>query len=319
MNDVLKQEEIDELLSKEDSESIMDQDPAFPREYDFSIQPGLLQHRFYKIEKIYERFMRKAKVSLLTIMKKTIELNTKPMTLVNGKDFLSALSVPTNINILKLNPLKGNAIICFDAYLVYTLVENYFGGDGKIQGNIERRNFTLTEYRIIDRVLKIILPDLNAAWEEVHNVKYETFSKESDPNMITWIQPHEFFLIKKIRVELEGGGGDITFALPVSMLDPIKSKLENNSESTEKMQNNDAWMAALQHEILEASVDIGCILAKKKIKIKDVVNFKSDDIIPIEISDISLVKINGIPVYNVKFGTHEGNYAVKIVGKFDRK
>lgn len=319
MNDVLKQEEIDDLLSKEDRESIEDKDPAFPREYDFSIQPGLLQHRFYKIEKIYERFMRKSKVSLLTIMKKTIELNTKPMTLVNGKDFLSALGFPTNINILKINPLKGNAIICFDAYLVYTLVESYFGGDGKNQNNIERRNFTLTEYRIIDRVLKIILPDLNTAWEEVHNVKYEIFSKESDPNMITWIQPHEFFLIKKIRVELEGGGGDITFALPVSMLDPIKSKLENNTESTEKMQNNDAWMAALQHEILEASVDISCILAKKKIKIKDVVNFKSDDLIPIEISDVSLLKINGIPVYDVKFGTHEGNYAVKIVGKFQKK
>lgn len=317
MNDLLKQEEIDDLLGKRAEGDHEHDDPSLPREYDFNVQPNLMQHRFSNIEKIYEKFQRRLKTSLHDILKKTVEITAKQMTLMPSKDFVSALSVPTNINIIKVSPFKGNALVCLDARLVYAIVENYFGGDGKIQDSIERHEFTATEYRVLKRILSILFEDMNASWEEVHKVQYSLDKTEIDPIMLTWVNPHELMLVKKIRIELEGGGGDMMFALPISMLDPIKSLLEGTDE-TKKVQNDESWIRALQHEILEANIEIDCILANKQIKVKDVVRFKTGDIIPIEINETSMVRIGDISVYQVKFGTHEGNYAVKILGKSKR-
>lgn len=318
MNDILKQEEIDDLLGKDSHAQGGEQDPTLPSDYDFSVQPNLMQHRFSHIETVFEKFLRRFKTTCHQILKRTVEVTVKPMALTPSKDFISTLSIPTNINIINMNPFKGHGLICLDARLVYAIVENYFGGDGKIQGMVEGREFTATEYRVLQKLLGGVFQDMNASWEALYKIQHEFVKTESDPVMLTWINPHELMLIKRFRIELEGGGGDMVFALPISLFDPIKNLLEEG-DSQEVIKNDQAWTNALQHEILEANIDINCILANRVIKLKEVVAFKEGDVIPIEINETSVVHIADIPVYKVKFGTHEGNYAVKIIGKMKRE
>lgn len=316
MNEILNKEELDDLLGEQIDAGADDSDKALPRDYDFHIQPGLLQHRFSKLEQIYEKFLRKFKISLQKTIKRNIEFSTKSMSLTACREFIPSMAVPTNINIVSMPPLKGQGLICLDAKLVFSIVECYFGGDGKVPSNVEGRSFTSTEMRVVHKLLYQFFDDFQSAWEDVYKIKCEYLRSEADSAMLTWLQPHEFMLIKKIRVEMEGGGGEIQCVLPISLLDPIKEILEGGDKS-EKITNDQSWTKALQNEILEANVEIDCILSKQSIKLKDVVKFKPGDIVPIEIPDMSVIKINNIPVYKVKFGTHEGNYAAKIVKKFN--
>jgi flagellar motor switch protein FliM len=56
-----------------------------------------------------------------------------------------------------MKPLRGTALIVLDPGLVFLLVDNLFGGDGRFHTRVEGRDFTQTEQRIIHRILEICL------------------------------------------------------------------------------------------------------------------------------------------------------------------
>ena len=61
--------------------------------------------------------------------------------------------MPTNLNLVKINPLRGTALIVLDPKLVFAVVDNFFGGTGR-HAKIEGREFTATEQRIIHMLLR---------------------------------------------------------------------------------------------------------------------------------------------------------------------
>ena len=46
-------------------------------------------------------------------------------------EFARNLPVPTNLNLLHLNPLRGTSLMAFSPGLVFMAVDNLFGGDGR--------------------------------------------------------------------------------------------------------------------------------------------------------------------------------------------
>ena len=194
------------------------------------------------------------------------------------------------------------------------MVDKFFGGDGKAASTVDDKDFTPTEYRIISNILSLLFSDIQNAWEETHPVQFGLVAQKIDPSMLTNLSPFEHVVVKKFHIGLEGGGGDIQFALPMTVLDPILDKLEFNVKKVQSAENKE-WENALRKEILEASVEVNCILATMKIKLGDVKVLKKGDIITIDIPEFSNIKIGNIPVYETKFGTHEGHYAVKIQSK----
>lgn len=323
MNDVLNQNEIEDLLGNNaddtSSQAVDEQGhkgASVPGHYDFTENSGVVKNKFNKLEVIYDKFIRTFKISLYSYFKKNVEMETTTVEVVKARDFQSSIRVSTNINVISMNPLKGYAYICLDPQLIYALVDKFFGGEGKINTNIEEKDFTPTEYRIINNILSMIFSDSKNAWEDSYPVELELVSQEIDPAMLTKLFPFEYLVVKKIRIGLDGGGGEIQFAMPLSLLDPVMEKLEFNPKKVNGAENKE-WVDSLQKEILEASVDVNCILATKKIKLGDVKNLKKGDIITIDIPELSNIKIGNIPVYVTKFGTHEGHYAVKIQSKIN--
>jgi flagellar motor switch protein FliM len=314
MNDVLSQNEIEALLGNDTDGAI--KNSSEPKHYDFSKNSGMVKNKFDKLEMVYEKFVRTFKVSLYAYFRKNIEVDSKPIQIVKADDYLTSLRTPTNINIISMNPLKGDAFLCLDSQLIYALVDKFFGGEGKIASSLDDKDFTPTEYRIINNILSMLFSDIQHAWEETHPVQFALVAQKINPSMLTNFSPFEYMIVKKFHFGLEGGGGDIEFAVPLTVFDPILEKLEFNVKKVESAENKE-WENALRTEILEASVDVNCILATKKIKLGDVKILKKGDVITIDIPEFSNIKIGNIPVYETKFGTHEGHYAIKIQSKIN--
>ena len=79
---------------------------------------------------------------------------------------MHTLHVPTSLNLVKINPFRGTALIVLDPKLVFAVVDNFFGGTGR-HAKIEGREFTATEQRIIHIVLRSVFADLREAWSHV--------------------------------------------------------------------------------------------------------------------------------------------------------
>ncbi len=82
----------------------------------------------------------------------TAEISVGPVRLIKYSEFIRRLVVPSNINIVQIKPLRGSALFVFDPRLIFAVVDNYFGGDGRFHARIEGREFTPLEQRIIKRL-----------------------------------------------------------------------------------------------------------------------------------------------------------------------
>ena len=158
MSDILSQDEIDALLHGVDEvEEEVVSSGAAPGAvaFDFSSQDRIVRGRMPTLELVNERFARHMRISLFNMMRRTAEVSINGVQMLKFGEYVHTLFVPTSLNMVRFRPLKGTALITMEARLVFILVENFFGGDGRYHAKIEGREFTPTERRIIQMLLKL--------------------------------------------------------------------------------------------------------------------------------------------------------------------
>ncbi len=318
MSDLLSQDEIDALLNGVDSGVIETEeppvDPTVARSYDFASQDRIVRGRLPTLEMINERFVRTWRIGLFNLLRRSADLSVRGIDVIKFGDYLHSLYVPTNLNLIKLKPLRGTGLIVFEPKLVFTVVDNFFGGDGRYPAKIEGREFTPTEMRVIHLLLKQTFADLVDAWAPVMNVDFEHVSSEVNPHFANIVSPREYVVVSRFHVELDGGGGELHVTLPYSMLEPIRELLDAGIQS-DRVDNDEHFRQALHQQLRTAEVTLSTILAEKRINLRDLTRLKVGDILPIELPKTVPLCVEQVPVFTGEFGISNGNNAVKIIAK----
>ena len=284
INDLLSQDEIDALLHGVDSGAVSTEpepvDPGTARTYDFASQDRIIRGRMPTLEMVNERFVRLWRIGLF--------------------------------NLIRFKPLRGMGLIVFEPKLVFTVVDNFFGGDGRYPTRIEGREFTPTEMRVIQLLLKQTFTDLVEAWAPVMDVEFEYINSEINPHFANIVTPREYVVVSRFHVELEGGGGEIHVTLPYSMLEPIRELLDAGIQS-DRIDRDESWNSTLREQLMLAEVTVSSVLAQKRIDLRQLTRLKVGDILPIELPSSVPVCVEDIPVFTGEFGLSNGRNAVKIV------
>jgi len=232
-------------------------------------------------------------------------------------DYIHTLYVPTSMNLIRVSPLRGTALFIMDAKLVFKLVDNFFGGDGR-HAKIEGREFTPTETRLIHKALEQFFLDLEEAWSPVKELTFEHLGHEMNPAMANVINPTEVVVVSTFQVDLEGGSGEFHVAMPYSMLEPIRDLLVSGFQNGED-EKDERWQVALQRDILMAGLPLEMTIAQQSMTLRDVLELEAGDVIPIELPEFFQLKANKVPVYNCTMGVSRGNLAVKVVDQIERQ
>ena len=323
MSDLLSQDEIDALLhgvdDVEDEEEVEDvvQSKDGTSDYDFSSQDRIVRGRMPTLEMVNERFARHMRISLFNMMRRTAEVSINGIQMIKFGEYIHTLFVPTSLNMVRFRPLKGTALITIEARLVFILVDNFFGGDGRYHAKIEGREFTPTERRIIQMLLKLIFEDYKEAWSPVMDVSFEYLDSEVNPSMANIVSPTEVVVISSFHIELDGGGGDFHIALPYSMLEPIRELLDAGVQS-DKEDTDMRWSKALRDEIMDVPVAINTKFIEVDIPLSQLMELQAGDIIPIEMPEHITVLIEDLPTFRAKLGRSRDKIALKIESKIKR-
>jgi len=322
VSDLLSQDEIDALLHGVDDveeEEVVEE--ATQREgmsdYDFSSQDRIVRGRMPTLEMVNERFARHLRISLFNMMRRTAEVSINGIQMIKFGEYIHTLFVPTSLNMVRFRPLKGTALITMEARLVFILVDNFFGGDGRYHAKIEGREFTPTERRIVQMLLKIIFEDYKEAWSPVMDVSFEYLDSEVNPAMANIVSPTEVVVISSFHIELDGGGGDFHIALPYSMLEPIRELLDAGVQS-DKEDTDMRWSKALRDEIMDVPIELSTKFIEVDISLQELMDMKAGDIIPIEMPEHITVMVEDLPTYRAKLGRSRENIALKIEEKIKR-
>jgi len=322
MSDLLSQAEIDALLNGVDDGAIDTEidfdtddfeDDGSIRTYDFSSQERIVRGRMPTLEMVNERFSRLFRISLFNFLRRSAEIFISGIQVQKFSEYIQGLLVPTNLSIVKFNPLRGRALIVMEPRLVFTVVDNFFGGNGQFYNQAEGKEFTPTEMRIISLIIEMIFKDLKEAWKPVMELNFEYVSSEVNPRFANIVDPGEIVVISTIHVELEGGGGDINITMPYSMVEPIRDLLDAISGDSGDVDGS--WQQALRNEVLRAELNLNSLLMEKNMSLRDVMRLKKGDVIPFDMPETVRLKAEGIPVFAAKVGISDGNYALQIVEK----
>ncbi len=319
--DLLTQDEIDALLHGVDDGDveIEESEETFSGEikgYDFTSQERIVRGRMPTLEMVNERLARYFRRSLFNFLRRSAEITFSGIQVVKFSEYVRGLFVPTNLNIVRFIPLKGRALIVIEPRLVFTVVDNFFGGTGQFYNKVEGREFTATEMRVIQLILELLFRDLKDAWKIVMDLEFEYMSSEVNPQFANIVSPSEIVIVSTIHVELEGGGGDINIAMPYSMLEPIRELL--NVVSSDRGEIDGSWQESLRKEALRSEVTLRSVLVEKTMKIKEVMALQQGDVIPIDIPETVVVQAENVDVFKGKVGLSGGNYAIQVKEKISQ-
>lgn len=321
MNQVLSQNEVDALLSAVSDNRVDGADSAADDgmksgvvQYDLANQDRIIRGRMPTLDIIHDRFIRLFRVTLSNALRKMANLSVNSTGPLKFSEFMNSLPLPSCLNILRLDPLRGAAVMVIESKLLYALVDSFFGGNDVPYTKIEGKDFTQIEIKIARRVVLSAIDDYEKAWEPVYPLKVGYSRTEINPQFVAVVPPSDVVIATTFDVELEKVSGTIKIVIPYATLEPIKSKLSVGFQS-EQLEVDFIWINRIKEQIMGTSANVLVKLGEADITLRDLMELAPGDIIQLD-TDATLpldIHVEGIPKFKGIPGLLKGNRALKIV------
>ncbi|MER0204318.1 MULTISPECIES: flagellar motor switch protein FliM [Nitrosomonas] len=312
--DFLSQDEVDALLkgaTGESDDAQEEEDRGGVRPYNLATQERIVRGRMPTYEIINERFARFFRIGLFNFMRRTVDIAVGPVKVIKFSEFVRNLVVPTNLNMVHMKPLRGTALFVFDPNLIFLIVDNLFGGDGRYHTRVEGRDFTQTEQRIIHRLLEVVFEDYEKSWKSVYPVKFEYIRSEVNPQFATIATPNEVVVTVTFDIDMGNQGGEFHVCIPYSMIEPIRDTLYSALQG-DHLEVDKRWIKLLSQQVQGAEVELVANLGQTKVTFEQILSMQTGDIIPLEIPKSITAHIDGVPVMDCRYGTMNGRYALRV-------
>lgn len=317
MSEILEQDEIDALLNGVNSGEVdtapkgaTAEDRGVARSYDFSTQTRIVRGRMPTLEMINERLARALRLSIFGLLRKSPEVSVQGISMPKYAEYIPTLAVPTSLNLMRFLPLSGTGLLIFDSKLVFTFIDMFFGGNGR-HAKIEGRDFTPTENQIIEMLMEQVVTGLREAWAPVAAVDVEFLSREMNPNFANIVSPTEIVVVSKLRVNIEGRGGEIHITLPYSMLEPMKDTLRAGMQS-DRADREERWSQILRNELEECDVNLVTQLGTVNMTVSKLLDLRPGDIIPCDFDGKATVASDGVALFTGLLGQQSGKRVVRV-------
>ena len=228
-------------------------------------------------------------------------------------EYTQDLLVPTNINLIRVKPLRGTGLLVIEAPLLFAIVDNYFGGNGRFHTKIEGREFTPTEMRVVQIVLDQVFAVMSESWQPVMRLDFEYLNSEVNPHFANIVAPSEPVVVSRFHIEIEGLGGDIHLTLPYAMIEPIREAL-NSGIASDRGPSDNRFSEALLEQVRDCTLDVRSVMCEAQMSIADLMRMKPGDVIPVRMPDTVDLIVDDMPAFRGTFGTNAGRNAVKVTG-----
>jgi len=310
----LTQDEVDSLLKgvtgeADDVKSVVDQNSV--RSYNLATQERIVRGRMPTLELINERFARLFRIGLFNFLRRRAEVSAGTVRVTKYSEFLRNLVVPTNLNVIHIKPLRGTALIVIDPDLVFLIVDNFFGGDGRFQTRVEGRDFTQTEIRTIQRTLNIIFEAYTKSWETIYPIEFEYIRSEMHTQFANVATPNEVVVAITFNLEIGNASGQMHVCIPYAMIEPIRDILTSSLQG-ESLTQDLRWVQIMKNKIQAAEVEVVANLCTAQSSFRKILKMNVGDILPLNISETVELKVDEVTIMECRYGQINGQYALSI-------
>lgn len=314
--DFLSQDEVDSLLKGvtgevDEPDQQVEQDTGGVQLYNLGTQERIVRGRMPTMEIINARFARLFRIAFFNLIRRTADISVGQIRVQQYSEFIRNLPVPANFNVVQAKPLRGHSLFIFDPNLIFLVVDNMFGGDGRFHVRVEGREFTQTEQRIIHRLLAAVFESYSKAWEAVYPLEFEFVRSEMNSQFASVTSPNEVVLVTTFDIEFGGIGGAFHVLMPYSMIEPIRELLYSTVQGEHQV-TDQRWARTLSKQVQSADIELVAILGQARITLDQVLKMHGGDIIQLDTEENIVAQVDGVPVMACKYGVSNGQYALKV-------
>ena len=285
------------------------------KKHDLASEDSSLGVNITSIDMINERFIRTFRLGLVEMLRTSPKVNPNQVEIVRFGDYLKSLKAPLSVNVVRMNPLRGNSIVVIDPTVVFSSLDSFFGGFGKGVGNLPPgRLFTPTETRIINMILEVFFKSLTEAWAAVLPIEFELVSSEINPQFAQIADENDLVILT--RFEAEGNmnsQGFIDLVYPYASLKPIRELLRSRVQSGDGNDESDKqWRIELEEAVDSAGLEARVLLGSIESSFGEIESMKEGDVLFFKKPELARLLVNGLPAFDVQVGTIGAQTAVQI-------
>jgi len=160
-------------------------------------------------------------------------------------------------------------------------------------------------------MLEVILADYQKAWSSVHPLQFEYVRSEMQTQFVNIATPTEVVVVSTFNLELGPSvGGAFHVCMPYAMLEPIRDLLY--SPMPDSTEPDRRWVRMLSKQVQSAEVSLVAQLGTSDVRLRDLMNLKPGDVLPLDIPESIEATVDGVPVMQCKYGVRNGQYALRI-------
>ena len=295
---VLSQDEIDSVFKKL-RDSGQDEEMAKAQPYDFRRPDRIAKDQLRGIHVLHENFARALASSLSAYLRAYVMVNLVSVEQISFREFVGCLPAPTYTVALGMKPFEGYSVIEVNPSLVFPILEMLLGGTGRTSLQLNRE-ITEIEQSIMDDVLRIILGNLRAAWQNVTRIDFIMQSHETDPALLQILAPTEALIAVSMEVRIGEHSGMINLGIPSIFVKMLRQKFDQQW-SVRKTEMTAAEQARVLRLIKPATLRADARLEGPTLLVSDFMKLQTGDILqfdypvskPIDVTLNGRIKYHG--------------------------
>jgi len=285
---ILNQDEIDSLLGFSLSDININDNSGIRAIIDSAM---VSYERLPMLEIVFDRLVRLMTTSLRNFTSDNVEVSLDRITSVRFGDYLNSIPLPAILAVFKAEEWENFGLCTVNSSLIYSIIDVLLGGRrGQSSIRIEGRPYTTIETNLVKRLIEIVLADAELAFKPLSPVRFNIDRLETNPRFAAISRPANAAILVRLRIDMEDRGGNIELLLPYATIEPIRDVLLQMFMG-EKFGRDPIWEGHLATEISLASVGVDAVLYEANLPLRQMMNLKVGDTLPLEIKPDSLVTV----------------------------
>ena len=266
----------------------------------------------------------------MEVLRTSPRINPSRAQIVRFGDYLKDMRPPLAVNTIRINPLRGFSLVMIEPTLVFSALDNFFGGTGSgMPGNQKKRAtdkpgdnpnalpptrmFTPTESRVIKIILEVFFRSLKEAWAPLLGVDFDHVGSEINPQFAQIADENDLVIMSRFETESVGGTkGFVDLVYPYASLKPLRDLLRNRVQADGSEESDMKWRNDLTKAVGDSMVELQVLLGQVVDDYQRIETLKEGDLLFFKKPELATVYIGGLPAFDCQVGMAGPNVAIRI-------
>jgi len=264
------------------------------------------------LTQINERFHRFFRTRMLTELDYNPRLSTATPQLMKYSDYIRNVASPSSINVVELAPLKGEALIVIHPQVVFSCLDNWYGGQARSLSVGDERGFTANENAIIDKLCSLMFESSNEAWAPYLDINVELVNRDINPLFANIAGDDESVVVNRFSIRLR----DEETEPYIDIVYTYQSlNLQRDLLST-RIQTQDAdekWLERLYTTVGEVDFSLLVSGGSIDLTVDQLLNLSVGEVLSFDPSETAEISVNDFPLYHALVGESGSKVAVQVL------